>query len=113
MDPGELNRKGKLKLWTDQPNIMLGLDQTFDAGIDRWMKVDPIRGLAVRTGEQVGEQPTHFIWMRYSQQLRAELISETHVVEVVGRRYRVIDAINVDDAREFVRVTAKDIGPIT
>lgn len=112
MDPGELNRLGKVKAWADQPNIMLSLDQTFGAGLDRWMKVDPIRGLSVRAGEQVGEQPTHFIWMRYSQQVRAELITETHVVEVNGRRFRVIDAINVGDAREFVRVTAKDIGAI-
>lgn len=112
MDPGELNRLGKLRVWSDQPNIMLGLDQTFDAGLDRWMKVDPIRGLAVRSGEQVGEQPTHFIWLRYSNQVRAELITQTHVIEVNGRRYRVLDAINFEDAREWVRVTAKDIGAL-
>lgn len=113
MDPGEFNRRGSVRVWTDQPNIMLGLDQTFDAGLGRWMKVDPIRGLAVRAGEQVGEQPTHFIWMFYGAQIRAELITETHVIEVNGRRYRVIDAINIEDGRQYVRVTTKDIGPIT
>lgn len=113
MDPGELNRLGRLRAQTDQPNSMLGLDQTFDAGVQRWVKLDPIRGLVVRQGEQIGEQPTHFIWMRYSDQVRAELISQTHVVDVLGRRFRVIDAINVGDAREWVRLTTKDIGPIT
>ena len=113
MDPGEFRRRGRVRVWTDQPNSMLSLDQTFDVGIERWMKVDPIRGLAVRAGEQVGEQPTHFIWMFYGAQIRAELITETHVIEVNGRRYRVIDSINVDDGREFVRCTTKDIGLIT
>lgn len=113
MDPGELNRLGRLRAQTDQPNSMLGLDQIFDAGVQRWMKLDPIRGLVVRQGEQIGEQPTHFIWMRYSDQVRAELIGQTHVVDVLGRRFRVIDAINVGDAREWVRLTTKDIGPIT
>lgn len=113
MDPGELNRLGRLRAQTDQPNNMFGLDQTFDAGVQRWVKLDPIRGLVVRQGEQIGEQPTHFIWMRYSDQVRAELISQTHVVDVLGRRFRVIDAINVGDAREWVRLTTKDIGPIT
>jgi hypothetical protein len=112
MDPGELNRLGRLRVWTDQPNNMFGLDQTFDAGVPRWMKLDPIRGLVVRQGEQIGEQPTHFIWLRYSDQVRADLIGQTHVVEVLGRRFRVIDAINVGDAREWVRLTTKDIGPI-
>lgn len=110
MDPGELNRRGVLKVWADQPNVMLGLDQTFGAGIERWMKVDPIRGLAVRSGEQVGDQPTHFIWMRYSEQVRAELITQTHVIDVIGRRFRVVDSINIGDAREWVRCTTKDIG---
>lgn len=113
MDPGELNRPGVLRVWTDQPNVMLGLTPNFDSGLHRWMKVDPIRGLAVRSGEQTGEQPTHFIWMRYSEVVRAELITQTHVIEVNGRRYRVIDAINFEDGREWVRVTTKDIGAVT
>lgn len=113
MDAGELNRLGKLRTWVDQPNVMLSLDQAFDAGLDRYMKVDPIRGLAVRAGEQIGEQPTHFIWLRYDDQVQAELIGQTHVVEVNARRYRVIDAINVDDARQWVRLTTKDIGAST
>jgi len=111
MDPGELNRRGKLRVWHDQPLANLGLQQSFDAGLDRWMKVDPIRGLAIRSGEQTGEAATHFIFMRYSDQVRAERITATHVIDVIGRRFRVIDAINLEDAREFVRVTAKDIGP--
>lgn len=113
MDPGELNRLGRLRAQTDQPNSMLGLDQIFDVGVQRWVKLDPIRGLVVRQGEQIGDQPTHFIWMRYSDQVRAELIGQTHVVDVLGRRFRVIDAINVGDAREWVRLTTKDIGPTT
>ena len=113
MDPGEFNRPGKIRAWEDIPNAAMALDQTFEAGIDRWMKVDPIRGLAIRAGEQLGEQPTHFIWLRWSQQVQASMLTQTHVVEVNGRRYRILDAIDVEDARQFVRITAKDIGPLS
>lgn len=112
MDPGELNRFGKIRVWADQPNMALSLTPTYDAGLDRWMKVDPIRGLEIRAGAQTGENPTHLIWVRYCPQVQAELITRTHVVEVLGRRFRVLDAINVDDAREWVRMTVKDIGAL-
>lgn len=112
MDPGELNRRVLLRAWADTPNGTNGLDQTYDAGRALWAKVEPVRGLAMRAGMATGEVPTHLIWLRYSEQLKAEDITLTNVFDWRGHRYRVLDSINVDDAREWIRVSVKDLGTI-
>lgn len=107
---GELQRRIVIKLWADVPNGAFGLDQTFDAGITRWAKVDPIHGIANRFGAQTGEEPTHLFWVRYGIGTTPQEITAAHVIEWQNRRYRVIDAINVEDAQRFTRITAKDLG---
>lgn len=49
-DSGELQRRVVIRLWADYPNATFGLDQTLDAGIERWAKVEPVYGLANRAG---------------------------------------------------------------
>lgn len=112
MDPGELNRRVLLRAWTDIPNIASGIDQTFAADVQLWAKVEPVRGLAIRAGMATGETPTHLFWLRYAAGRTAEDITTSHVFEHAGHRYRVLDAINVDDAREWVRVSTKLLGVI-
>lgn len=109
---GELQRRITIKLWSDVSNAAFGLDQTFDAGIDRWAKVDPIQGIAIRNGAQTGEEPTHFFWVRYGAGTTPQEITSAHVIEWQNRRYRVIDSINIEDAQRFTRITAKDLGAI-
>ncbi len=109
---GELNRRITIRLWADVPNAAFGLDQTFDPGTPRWAKVEPIHSLAIRAGQQTGEEPTHLVWVRYSPGTRPQDISASHVIEWRGRRYRVLDSIDVADAGRFTRITVKDIGVI-
>lgn len=109
---GELNRRLKIRLWTDSANAAFGLDQNVDAGLDRWAKVEPVHGLAIKAGMQTGEVPTHLFWVRYGPGTMPEEITVSHVVEWNGHRYRVLDAINVEDAQRFTRITAKDLGAI-
>ena len=111
-DAGELIRRIKLRLWTDVPNAAFGLDLTVDPGIDRWAKVEPIYGIAIRAGMNVGEVPTHLFWIRYGPDTQPEDITESHVIEWRGRRYRILDAINVANADRFTRISAKDLGAI-
>lgn len=109
---GQLNRRIAIKLWSDVPNVAFGIDQTFDAGIERWAKVEPVHGIAIRAGMQTGEVPTHLFWVRRSPGTRPEELTAAHVVEWQGRRYRIMDSIDVNDAGRFTRITAKDLGAI-
>lgn len=109
---GEMNRRITIRLWSDVPNAAFGLDQNFDAGIDRWAKVEPIYSLAMRAGVNTDEAPTHLFWVRYGTGTKPEDFTASHVIEWRGRRYRVTDSINVNDADRFTRVSAKDLGAI-
>ena len=111
-DTGELNRRILIRLWTDMPNASFNVDQTFDAGIARWAKVEPIRGIAARMGVATGEDPTHFFWVRYSAETPAEYFAQNRVIEYRVRRFRIIEAQNFQDADRFIRITAKDLGAI-
>lgn len=109
----ELNRSVQLRIWNDVPNAAFGLDQTFDAGRKLFAKVEPVYGLAIRAGAQTGEVPTHLFWIRYGTGTRPQDITSSHVFEWQGRRYRVIDAINVGDMQRFTQVSVKDLGAIS
>lgn len=109
---GELNRRIAIRQWADVPNAAFGLDQAFEPGIDRWAKHEPIHGLAMRAGSQVEEVPTDLFWVRYGQGTKPEDVTPGHVVEWQGRRYRVLDTIDVDGARVFTRISAKLLGVI-
>lgn len=112
MSPGELNRRILIRQWADVPNGAFGIDQTFDAGITRWAKKEPVHGLQIRMGSQTGETPTDLFFVRAAAGTRPEDITTAHVVEFKGRRYRVIDAIDVDGAGDYTRITTKDLGAI-
>ncbi len=108
----QLNRRVLLRLRTEVPNASFGVDETFDAGRQVWAKVEPVHGLTIRYGMQTGEVPTHLFWIRYTPTTQPQDITASHVFDWQGRRYRVIDAINVDDRQRFTRVSVKDLGAI-
>lgn len=111
--PEALNRRVTLRLWNDVPNLGQGLDANLDAGRKLWAKVEPVHGLAIRAGMQTGEVPTHLFWVRYTPATRPEDFTGSHVFDWMGRRYRVLDAINVNDMQRFTRVSVKELGPAT
>lgn len=112
MDAGQLNRRILIRLWSDMPNVAFGIDQTFDAGITRWARREPVHGIALRAGMQTGEVPTDLFWVRHGTGTQPEDITAAHVIEWNGRRYRVMDAIDVDGAGVFTRISTKDLGAI-
>ena len=112
-DTGELNRRILIRTWSDVPNARFDIDQTFDPGITRWAKVEPIRAvgsIATRMGVAVSEEPTHFFWVRFGRDTPAEFFSLDRVIEYRGRRFRILDAQNAQDADRFIRITTKDLG---
>ena len=110
--PGELDQRVKIRHKTNMPNASFGLDQTFDAGTDVWAMRYLVLGLALRAGMQTGEVPTDLFFVRVQPGTAPEEITAAHVVEWRGRRYRVLDTINVGALRRFTRISAKDLGAI-
>lgn len=110
--PGELNRRVAIRLWSDAPNGAFGLDQSFGAPVERWAKKEPVHSLAIRAGKQTGEQPTDLFWVRLGAGTKPEDFTAAHVIELAGRRYRVLDAIDVNGAGIYTRVSTKDLGVI-
>lgn len=109
---GEMNRRIQIRIQTDVPNASFGVDQTFSAGIPRWAKKEPIHSLAIRAGQNTGEEPTDFFWVRWGTGTKPTDLTSSHVIDFAGRRYRLLDSIDVDDLHRFTRITAKDLGPI-
>lgn len=110
---GDLNRRILIRLQTDVPNAQFGIDQTFDAGLPRWAKKEPIHSLTLRAGMNTDEAPTDLFWVRWGTGTKPTDLTAAHVIDYCGRRYRVLDTIDVDDRHEFTRISAKDLGVIT
>ena len=112
-DAGELVRRITIKTWLDVPSALTkGVDHTFDAGISRWAKRDPMRGVAYWSGQQIGEEITDIWWLRYGDGTKPEDLGGEKVIEHNGRRFRIIRAMNAGDAQRFTMVWAKDLGAI-
>lgn len=109
---GELKRRVTLRLWTDVPNGVYGLDASYSVGTTRWAKVEPVQGLALRYGQQLTDVPTHLAWLRWGTGTKHSDITTAHVIEHEGRRLRVMDAIDLGGMQRFTRVTLKDIGAV-
>lgn len=111
-DSGELQRRITIRVWSDVPNAAFGLDHIYDAGIQRWAKLEPVSGLQYWGTQQIAESPTHRVWVRYGTGTKPEDITGQHVIEHGGRRYRVLRTTNIEDAQRFTMIEAKDLGSI-
>jgi SPP1 family predicted phage head-tail adaptor len=106
-ETGELTRKIRIRLWTDVPNVTFGLTQTFNEGFKRWAKKEPINSLTLLHGENTSEVPTDLFWVRYASLTRPEDLTTEHVIELDGKRYRILSVVDVDDQQRFTRIAAK------
>lgn len=106
-ETGELNRKIRIRLWTDVPNVTFGLTQTFDEGFKRWSKKEPINSLTLLHGENTSESPTDLFWVRYASKTRPEDLTTEHVIELDGKRYRILSVVDVGGLQLFTRIATK------
>jgi len=113
-ETGELVRRVVIRLWSDSSNFAFAIDQNFDVGISRWAKIEPIYGIAYWGNQQVCEETTHRIWLRWGTGTKETDITAQHVIDYPqgNRRYRVIRSLNIDDVQRFTRVDVKDLGAI-
>ena len=114
-DAGELTRRIKIRRQTSAPNVDMGLTETFDAGIERWAKLEPVSGAAFWGSKQIGEEMTHRVWIRWGAGSKPEDIDQRHVVDYANanQRFRVLRSTNVGDAQRFTMLEVKLLGNIT
>jgi head-tail adaptor len=109
---GDMQRRVTIKLWDDQANAGFAITPDYDAGLKRWAKMEPIMGVAYWGDKQIGEAPTHRIWVRWGTGSKPEDITGQHVIEYPSgnRRFRVIRSTNAGDAQKFTMIECKDLG---
>ncbi|MFA6076345.1 MAG: head-tail adaptor protein [Negativicutes bacterium] len=114
-DIGELQRRVKIRLWTDNANTGFAITPAFDAGITRWAKLAPVSGIAAWGSKQIGDEITHRVWVRWGTGTKPADITGQHVVDypAENRRYRVVRTTNAGDAQKFTMIECKDLGAIT
>ena len=111
-DTGELTRQIVIKPWSDIPNAMLAIDQTYGTPLTCWAKVQPVTGVLYWAGKQIDNEVSDIFWVRYYDGTRPEQITGQHVIEWNGRRYRVMRTTNAGDAQCFTMIEAKNLGAI-
>lgn len=108
-ESGEFSRRVVIALQIDAPSGF-GFSSSYQPQFERWAKVEPIHAIQTRFGAQIGDVPTHWIWIMYGPQTTPEAFTKNHAVLWRGRIYRVMGAINPDDAQIVTRLDVKDLG---
>jgi hypothetical protein len=109
---GELDQLAKVRRWQDQPTIGGSIDQTFDAGVDAWIRIVPAGAALFYGSAQVEAGITHRAATWRTPELNARTVTGEHVLEVDGLRYRVKRATNMDQGGQFVLFDLVELGTI-
>lgn len=115
---GDLNRRIKIKPWTDVPSSEgPGIDPVYGAGINVWAKRQPLRGSANWQGQQIEEQATDLFWVRQAPPAtgkpfgtRPEDLGGDKVIEHRGRRFRILRTMDAGGELRFTMIYCKDLG---
>lgn len=110
---GELDQRALVRLWQDQPAAMgFGIDQTVDAGVPAWIRLEPVGAALFYGTAQVEAGVTHRAIAWRTAALCAGAVTGAHVVECAGMRYRVKRVTNMDQGRQFVLLDLTELGTI-
>jgi SPP1 family predicted phage head-tail adaptor len=115
MRAGDLNRRVRIRKWTDVPTGGMGGfggQQVFDPGVTVWAFIRPTGAALFYGTQQIQGGITHEVVVRRNSVLTEALITSEHVVEHKGIRYRVHRAKNVDDADTWVAIDVEQLGAI-
>jgi SPP1 family predicted phage head-tail adaptor len=104
---GALDRRIALRRWQDQPNSAFGIDQTYDAGVTVWGRIEPVGGSVYYGSKQTGDSVSHRITVRHVTGITAE-----HVAECDGVRYRVRRVSDLAGERRFTVLEVEELGAI-
>lgn len=111
-DINEFDKRVLVRRWQDVPDAGFGIEQTFDAGVRLWAKVDPVSSGIFFGSQQLEQAVTHRFTVRRSSQITEATITAEHVVEYAGQRYRVKRTIALEGRRERVALDTELLGAI-
>lgn len=110
---GEFDKRVRIRRWQDQPDGFTGIDQTVDAGVQAWARIDPVGSALFYGTAQVETTVTHRLATWRTASVNADTITGEHVVEHGGMRYRVRRATDINGQRAFVLLDLEQLGTIT
>lgn len=105
-DPGELNRRIKLRLREDMPGDDYGSEPVYRVDRGAWAKIDQVGATTLRESVQVDNIVTHNITIRY----RREITSDYEVVDDLGIVYRVKRQRDLNNERRFLLLECEELG---
>jgi hypothetical protein len=114
-DIGELDKFVRVRAWQDEPSAGMGIDQTYDAGVDAWARIEPTGSALFYGTAQVETGITHRAVTWRTSQLNADVIGGSHVIDHGGNggmRYRVRRATDINGRQSFVLFDLEQLGVI-
>lgn len=109
---GDLDKLVRVRAWQDVPDATAGIDQTYDAGIEAWARIEPTGSALFYGSAQVETGVTHRAATWRTSQLNADRIGGSHVIDHGGMRYRVRRATDINGLRAFVLFDLEQLGVI-
>lgn len=110
---GQMLNRVLIRRLSTLPVSTSGLQQQFDAGIERWADKQHISSGAYYAAAQTGEQVTHWFVVRRGTLTRPEDLSTDLVIEHAGRRYRIVRAREHPKDRQYTAIEALDLGEVS
>ncbi|MBA8330724.1 phage head closure protein [Citrobacter freundii] len=104
-DPGELDKRVRLRLRVDTPSADFGVEPDYPVSFLAWAKVVQTSATTYQETAQTDEAVTHYITIRY----RRGITSDFEVVHD-GKVYRVRRGRDLNGKRRFLLLECTELG---
>ncbi len=109
-DAGELNRRIKIRLQDDIPNMASGLIETYADLAQVWAKYQPV-GTGIYFGsKQIDDSITDRFYVRRSSTVTEKTVTANHVIDMGNERFRVKRVSDIDGKRRMLVVDVESLG---
>lgn len=103
-DPGELNRRIKIRLRVDEPTADFGTEPTYTESFDTWAKVAQPGAAAYQGSVQTENTVTHYFTIRFRHEITAD-----HEVVYYGQVYRIRRIRDLNSQRRFLLLECEEL----
>lgn len=104
-DPGELDKRVRLRLRVDTPSADFGVEPDYPVSFPAWAKVVQTSATTYQETAQTDEAVTHYITIRYRRG-----ISSDFEVAHDGKVYRVRRGRDLNGKRRFLLLECTELG---
>lgn len=101
ISPGELRRKIKFKKFVGEDDWTTNTESPLVC--ETWAKIHPVAGKQFWEAQSVGATVTHEVYIRYRNDINANMI-----IEYKGRIFEIVYIFDIDEAERFMRILAKE-----